>query len=263
MKTIDELADHIDQPGIDSDPSKDIIRVAPDITQDQALAVQLAVKRRHVAAGDRIVGHQASFTSQGVRKLFPDAPLPMVGTLLGSIVRNSGDEIVLDCEKVFIECELAMVLGRDLKGDRLTPFDVLSAVDGFFPAIEVAPVRQGVMEGAYSWPHLIAVQKAFGGFVVFGNKIASPSGFDPRMEACAVSIDGEERAAALGLEAMGNPLAVVAAMAARLHAIGEHLHAGQIIMTGSLPPPQPVTIENRVARADFSNLGSVSVRIAH
>lgn len=262
MMSIEKLADHIDQPGIDSDPAKDIIHLAPDITQDQALAVQLAVKRRRVAAGDRIIGHQASFTSSGVRKLFPDAPEPMVGTLLGSIARSSGDEVVLDCEKVFIECELAMVLGKDLKGDALTPFDVMCAVDGFFPAIEVAPLRPGVMDKAYSWPHLIAVQKAYGGYVVFGDKITSAKGFDPRMEPCAVSIDGAERAVALGLEAMGNPLTVVAAMAARLHAIGEQLHAGQIIMTGSLPPPQAVTVENRVARADFPILGSVTVRIA-
>jgi 2-keto-4-pentenoate hydratase len=262
MKSIDELADYIDQPGIDGDPARDIIHICPEITQDQALAVQLAVKRRRVAAGDRIIGHQASFTSAGVRKMFPDAPEPMVGTLLASLARASGDEVTLDCEKVFIECELAMVLGKDLKGDNLTPIEVLSAIDGFLPAIEVAPLRPGVLDKAYSWPHLIAVQKAVGGYVVFGDTITSAKGFNPRLESCTVSIDGEERAVALGLEAMGNPLVVVAAMAARLHAIGEHLHAGQIIMTGSLPPPQPVTIENRVARADFPILGSVSVRLA-
>lgn len=261
MVTIAELAAHIDQPGIDSDPSRDIITLKPDITQEEALAVQLAVKRRREARGDRIVGHQASFTSAGIRSMFPDAPRPMVGTFLSSITRPSGEAVELDCDEAFIESELALLLNRDLEGDNLSPAEVLAAIDGFLPAIEVAPLRPGVLEGKYSWPHSIAVQKADGGYMVFGDKITSARGIDPRLEACLVSIDGEPRATAAGFEAMGNPLVVVAAMAAKLHAIGERLHAGQLIMTGSLPPPQRITAANRCAVVDFATLGSVTVRI--
>ena len=261
MVTMDALVAHIDQPGIDSDPARDITTLKPDITQQEALAVQLAVKRRRQAAGDRIIGHQASFTSPAIRSMFPDAPRPMIGTLLASIVRADGDEVELDADTVFIESELALVLGRDLEGPALTPVEVLGAIDAFLPAIEVAPLRPGVLEKRYSWPHQIAVQKAFGGYVVFGPRLTPARGLDPRLEACLVSIDGEPRAAAAGFEAMGGPLNVVAAMAAGLHAIGEKLHAGQLIMTGSLPPPQRVSRDNRVATVEFATLGSVSVRL--
>jgi 2-oxo-3-hexenedioate decarboxylase len=261
MVSLAELVSHIDQPGIDADPARDIIKLKPDITQDEALAVQLAVKRRRAEAGDRIIGHQASFTSAAIRKLFPDAPRPMVGTLLASIVRRSGEEVELDCEHAFIESELALVLGKDLEGAQLAPIEVLRAIDGFFPAIEVAPLRPGVLEGRYSWPHCIAVQKAFGGYVVFGDTITSPKGFNARLEACAVSVDGAERAVATGTEAMGNPLAVVAAMAAKLAPLGERLHAGQVIMTGTLAPPQRVSAANRCAGVEFAVLGCVSVRL--
>ena len=260
MISFSALVDHIDSPGIDADPSRDISRIKPDITQDEALAVQLAVKRRRCEAGDHIIGHQASFTSAGIRKMFPDAPRPMVGTLLASIARTSGEEVTLDCDDVFIESEIAVVLGRDLKGSDLTMLEVAFAIDAYMPAIEVAPLRPGVLEGAYSWPHSIAVQKATGGYVIFGEKRSAAHGIDPRLEACLVSIDGEPKAAATGFEAMQSPLAVVAAVAARLAAIGEHLHAGQVIMTGSLPPPQRVSARNRCATLEFATLGSVSVR---
>ncbi|WP_036025449.1 2-keto-4-pentenoate hydratase [Paraburkholderia dilworthii] len=259
--TFDKLVSHIDQPGIDSDPEQDIIKLKPDITHEEALAVQLAVKRRRVAAGDRIIGHQASFTSAGIRKMFPDAPRPMIGTLLSSLARADGDEVALDCDAAFIESELAVVLGSGLEGPELTHTEVLRAIDGFLPAIEVAPLRPGVLEQRYSFAHMIAVQKAAGGYVVFGSRITSARGIDARLEACLVSIDGEARAAAAGFEAMGSPLQVISAMAAGLHKIGEKLHAGQILMTGSLAPPQRITPQNRFAQLDFATLGSVSVRL--
>ena len=261
MTAFNTLVDHIDQPGIDSDPSRDIENLKPGISQAEALAVQLAVKRRREAAGDRIVGHQASFTSAAVRSLFPGAPRPMIGTLLASLVRQDGDEVQLDCDDFFIESEMALVLGRALEGPDLTPLSVLAAVDGFLPAIEVAPLRPGILERKYSWAHQIAVQKAVGGYIVLGSRLTSPKNIDPRLEACLISIDGEQRAAAAGFEAMGSPLNVVVAMAAGLHAIGEKLQAGQVILTGSLAPPQRVSRANRVAHLQFANLGSVSVRM--
>ena len=123
-------------------------------------------------------------------------------------------------------------------------------------------LRPGVLERAYSWPHLIACQKAPGGFVALGSKIASPKDFDPRLEGCLISINGRPRAGAIGFEAMGDPLAVVAAMAAQLHRVGGKLHAGQIIITGSLPKPQPVTAADDSATLTFRSLGSVSLRFA-
>jgi len=262
MASWEELIDHMDQPGIDQDPAKDIRNLQPDITRDKALALQLQVKRRRAEAGDRIIGHQASFTSSGIRTMFPDAPFPMIGTLSSSLVRADGEEVTLDADKNFIESELAMILKRDLEGPDLSPTEILAAVEGFFPAIEVAPLRDGVMEGAFSFEHMIAVQKAKGGYVVFGSRITAPHALDTRLEGCIISIDGQARAGATGHEAMGGPLNVVAAMARGLHRIGEKLRAGQIIMTGSLAPPQIVTSENRTALLEFHTLGNVSVRIA-
>lgn len=262
MSSFEALVDHIDQPGIDADPALDIVKLKPEITLDEALRVQLAVKRRRVSEGDRIVGHQGSFTSEGIRKIFPDAPRPMVGTLLASMVREDGDEIAFDAEQSFVESEFAVLLGRDLEGPAVTAFEALSAAEAFFPAIEIAPLRPLLNKQRYSWAHSIAVQKAKGGYVIFGPRLTSTKGLDPRLEGCLVSIDGQPRAAAAGFESMGDPMRVVAAIARGLHAAGEKLHAGQIVMTGTLAPPQVVGPGIRNARVEFQSLGAVNVRFA-
>jgi 2-keto-4-pentenoate hydratase len=124
----------------------------------------------------------------------------------------------------------------------------------------VAPVRPGLLEGKWSNQHIIAVQKAEGGFVVCGPRLTSPADFDPRVEGVVVSVDGKARASAAGVETMGGPMNVLAAMANRLAAAGEYMRAGQIVITGSLPSPQRVGPENVFAEAEFSRLGRVTVR---
>ncbi|MFQ8433608.1 hypothetical protein [Amaricoccus sp. W119] len=103
-------------PGIDRDPPRDITVMKPDISWEEALAVQLGVKRRAVARGDRIVGHQGSFISAPVQRMFPGCPVPMCGTLMASLARAYGDEVELDGDPVLIESEIAVLLGRDLEG---------------------------------------------------------------------------------------------------------------------------------------------------
>jgi 2-keto-4-pentenoate hydratase len=259
---IEELADHIDQPGIDGDPERDISLKRPGITREEALQVQLAVKRRHVAQGDRIIGHQASFTSAGVRKLFPEAPAPMVGTLLASLARSNGEEITLTSDEAFLECEIALILKRDLEGPDLTDLEIANAIDCYLPPIEIAPLRPGVRDLAYSYEHLIAVQKAPGGYVIFGDRRVPAHAIDPLLEGCLVSVDGKRLIGATGFEAMGGPARVIAGMARALSDVGEKLLAGQVIMTGSLPLPPVITRANRVASIAFANLGEITTRLA-
>ncbi|MGE0503456.1 MAG: 2-keto-4-pentenoate hydratase [Rhizobiaceae bacterium] len=260
MLDLERLAAHIDQPGIDKDVGLDIIGLAPDLSLDDALRVQMGAKRLKVARGDAVVGWQASFTSAAVQKMVPSMPPPMVGTLLSSLMRPDGAVVGFDGDFTVIECEIGVVLKRDLVGPYVTPVQALAAVEAYFPAIEVAPVRPGLLDGKWSNQHIIAVQKAEGGFVVTGSHLTSPRNFDPRVEGVVVSVDGKARASAAGVETMGGPMNVLAAMANRLAAAGECMRAGQIAITGSLPPPQRVGADNVYAEAEFSHLGRVTVR---
>ena len=262
MVSFEQLLDILDRPGIDKEVSQDIIKVSPNLSLDDAYRLQIASKQRRVKEGDRIAGYQASVTSAAAQKALPGIPAPMVGTLMQSLIRHSDATVTLDADITFIEPEIGVLLGTDLSGPNVTPLDVLAATAGFVPAIEVAPVRAGVLEGKWSNQHVIAVQKAAGGFVVVGSKLTAPSDIDVRLEGAVVTIDGQTRASAAGVEAMGSPLNVVAAIANRLSAYGERLRAGMIVITGSLSTPQRVSQGVVDARVEFTRLGSVSVRFS-
>ncbi|HKT72050.1 MAG TPA: fumarylacetoacetate hydrolase family protein [Steroidobacteraceae bacterium] len=261
MASFEELLEHLDKSGVDKRLEDDIIHLAPEITYDDAFRLQLASKQRRVAAGDRVIGYQASLTSSGAQRTMPHIPAPMVGTLLASLERPEGSTVDLDDDINFVEAEIGVLLKHDLEGARTTTADVLAAVEAYFPALEVAPVRPGLFDNKWSAQHLLAVQKAPGGYVLFGSRLTSPTGFDLRTEGAITSIDGEVKGSACGVEAMGNPLNVVAAVVRRLATAGQGLKAGQIIMTGSLPAPQIVKTHNHSARIEFTRLGSVEVRI--
>ena len=262
LVSFEKLLDILDRPGIDKDVSQDIIKISPELSLDDAYRLQIASKRRRVQAGDRIAGYQASVTSAAAQKALPGIPAPMVGTLMQSLMRHSDATVTLDADINFIEPEIGVLLERDLTGPNVTALDVLAAAAGFFPAIEVAPVRPGVLEGKWSNQHVIAVQKAPGGFVIVGSKLTAPCDVDVRLEGMVVTIDGQTRASAAGVEAMGSPLNVVAAIANRLSLYGECLRAGMIVITGSLSTPQRVSQGVVDARVEFTTLGSVCVRFS-
>lgn len=262
MTDFEHLLRHLDRPGVDKDVVDDILLMQPDLSYDDAFRLQVMSKRRAVERGDRIVGYQASLTSSGAQKAMPHIPAPMVGTILASLVRPEGAVVELDDEVSFIEAEIAVSMKDDLAGSDVTAADVLAATAGYLPALEVAPVRPGLLEGKWSAQHLVAVQKAAGGYILLGSRLTDPRDFDLRLEGAITTIDGEVRGTACGAEAMGNPLNVVAAVVRRLAIAGEGLKAGQFVMTGSLPAPQIIKKHNRHARAEFTRIGSVDVRIA-
>lgn len=262
LASFEQLLDILDRPGIDKDVSQDIIKVSPDLSLDDAYRLQIASKQRRVHQGDRIAGYQASVTSVAAQKALPGIPAPMVGTLLHSLIRQSDATVALDADLTFVETEIGVLLKSDLSGPNVTALDVLAATAGFFPAIEVAPVRPGLLEGQWSNQHVIAVQKAPGGFVIVGSKLTAPSDVDVRLEGAVITIDGQTRASAAGVEAMGSPLNVVAAIANRLSLYGEGLRAGMMVITGTLPAPQRVSHGVVDARVEFTTLGSVSVRFS-
>jgi 2-keto-4-pentenoate hydratase len=263
MMSFDELLKILDRPRIDRDIAYDIGKLSPGITYDDAYRLQLASKKRRVAEGDRIVGHQASFTSPSVRKIYPDFPAPMIGTLLHSFLRDDGAAVDLNSESgiTYIENEVGVLMKRDLEGPGVTPIQALAAIEAFFPAIEIAPVPPGGIEGKWTHFHTIAKQKAAGGYIICSPRLTSArSGIDIRTEGVIVSINGEARGSGAAVESMGSPVNVVAAVANRLGMYGERLLAGHIVMTGSISGPAQAVKGDRDALVEFSRLGKVSVR---
>jgi 2-keto-4-pentenoate hydratase len=83
---------------------------------------------------------------------------------------------------------------------------------------------------------------------------------DPKLIAMNFYSDGELVSTATSASVMGNPGASVAWLANKLSSLGEGLHAGQVVMPGSLVAAVDAK-PGRVVRAEFSLLGPVEVRV--
>jgi len=250
------LLDWLEQQVALGKPSGDILDLAPGLTAAGAYRLQFALMKRLVAKGERIVGYKAAYTSKAMQQE-RGMPGPIIGTLLGSGLFDEHTPIKLNPQvKTMVEPEIAVLMGRDLAGPGLTANEALRAVEGVFPAMEIA--GQFVDAPKRSMEMGIAIHKTSGGIVV-GGPLTSHRGKDLRLEGMVISINGEVRGSATGVEVMGNPLDLVATIANTIGEHGESLRAGMVLMTGSIVSALPVKAGDFVD-IQFTRIGRVTAR---
>jgi 2-keto-4-pentenoate hydratase len=75
-------------------------------------------------------------------------------------------------------------------------------------------------------------------------------------------LNGREIATGVGSDVLGHPLNSVTWLASKLGEYGRHLKSGDLIMTGSFVRQFPLR-PGDIAKASFSGIGNVEVRIAN
>lgn len=154
-----------------------------------------------------------------------------------------------------VECEIALRLGRDLAAGPCTIDQAAAAIAEVFAGIEIVERRYDdfVSLGA---PTLIADQVFHAGGVT-GEPAPGWPGIALKTARGRILVDGEERAAGIGADLLGDPLAALAWLAdsGAAHGFGG-LRRGQVVFLGSVTPPiwldTPCSVE-----VDFDLLGQV------
>src|SRR4051812_31325112 len=113
----------------------------PDITMDDAYAIQRTWVAGKIQSGAVMRGHKIGLTSRAMQQSSQISE-PDYGTLLDDMFFADGFDIPMNRFIVpMVEVELAFVLGRRLEGDGVTIFDVLSATEYVTPAMEIIDAR--------------------------------------------------------------------------------------------------------------------------
>src|SRR5262249_40567741 len=111
----------------------------PDV--NQAYAVQQACVDFWLSRGRKIVGRKIGLTSKAVQSQL-GVDEPDFGVLFADMILESGAQVpsgrVLQPR---VEGELAFVLKSDLRGNRISPQDVVDATDYIIPAVEICGSR--------------------------------------------------------------------------------------------------------------------------
>jgi 2-oxopent-4-enoate/cis-2-oxohex-4-enoate hydratase len=227
----------------------------PGITTADAYHVSRRLLERRLADGERVIGKKIGVTSNAVQKML-DVYTPDFGWLTDAMRFDEEAPIGRLLIQPRAEAELAFVLARDLKGPGITPGDVVAATDHVCACFEIVDSR---IEGwKIRYQDTVADNASSGVFVLGGDK-ASAKGFDFATCEVTVTKNGRPLSKGTGKEAMGSPLACIAWLANTLGEYGIALEAGEVVLSGSLVPLEPV-VPGDVMRAEIPGVGAATVR---
>jgi 2-keto-4-pentenoate hydratase len=223
------------------------------LSMAEAYAVQLAILRRTLAAGEVQAGWKVGLTSAAMRAQQHVAE-PCFGFLLRSGHLRSGARLALD-ELIApgIENELCLTIGERLAGPDATFDRARRSIAFVEPALEVAEVRGDFSADIPLSMADNAQQKAF----VTGAARPYDSREPLNHAEVTVNFNNEQLAFATGEEVMGSPVNSVVWLANKLSEYGLALEPGMRVMSGSF------TRQFAVARGDtvvsiFRPFGEVS-----
>lgn len=229
----------------------------PDLTLDDAYAIQDALVRLREQQGERVVGAKLGLTSRAKQRDM-GIDRPILGWLTDAMALEPGS--ALDTASLVqprAEPEIAFVLGRDLSGPAVTAVQVLAATRMLVPAIEVLDSRYP--DYRFGLADVIADDASAGRFLL-GTTGVAPEGIDLGLVGCVFERNGEVIATASGAAALGHPAAAVAWLVRSLADRGRGLHAGQVVLSGGLTSAVPVG-PGDVVTARFDRIGSVTMRV--
>lgn len=230
----------------------------PDMDLADAYAVQLeGIRARMEAHGGQIAGWKVGLTSKAMQQML-NVDQPDFGHLLDNMRMDEGTDI--DCSEMIwprVEPEVAFQLKADLKGPGVTAEQVVAATEYLIPSLEVIDSR--VKDWKIKLCDTISDNASCGRFVL-GKQRTPIAAFDIKLIGMNYYVNGDLVNTATSAAVIGNPAEAVAWLANTLAPYGHYLHAGQIVMPGSLVAAVDAKPGGHI-RADFDHIGSVELRL--
>jgi 2-oxopent-4-enoate/cis-2-oxohex-4-enoate hydratase len=228
----------------------------PSLGIDDAYHVQRRLLERRLADGEKLIGKKIGVTSKAVQRML-DVHQPDFGYLTDRMRFADGAEMPISKELIQprAEGEIAFQLARDLRGPGVTVEDVLAATDSVMACFEIVDSR------IQDWKIRIVdtiSDNASSGLFVLGSERVSPR-VDLVTCGMVVEKNGEIISTGAGAAALGSPAYCVAWLANTLGGFGISLLAGEIVLSGSLVPLEPV-VPGDAMKVTIGGIGTASVR---
>jgi len=234
----------------------------PDITIEDAYAVQKTWVGLKLAEGRVIKGHKIGLTSRAMQQS-SQIDEPDYGTLMDDMFFHDGADIPAGrFIAPMVEVELAFVLGKRLEGTELTLLDVITATDYVIPAIEIIDARCHRVDPTTKRPRKVfdtISDNAANAGIVMGGRPIKPMDVDLRWVSALLYRNGviEETGVAAGV--LNHPANGIAWLARKFAPHGVALEAGQVILAGSFTRPVPAR-PGDTFHVDYGPMGAITCR---
>ncbi len=209
-------------------------RQYPVFTTADSYAIQQEGLKLRLADGAKVVGRKIGITSEGMMKML-ECNSPDYGYLLEhNRIPEGGACVRSELNLPFVEGELAFILKDDLANAPITERDVVDATDYIVPCFEVCDTR------FESWNVTVRdtiCDDAAAAHFMLGSSRRTLNDTDPAAASMVMEKNGEVIGQATGAEVMGSPINSVTWLANKLIEFGDHLSAGDIVLSGSFMAP--------------------------
>ena len=236
-------------------PALQLSKTFPDITIEDAYAIQSLVNEAKVKAGSKVIGNKIGLTSKAMQQS-SQIDEPDYGVLHDYMVIEDGAKVPFERFIIpRVEIELVFVLGKPLKGPGVGLLDVLRATEYVVPAIEIIDAR---VQNPRKITDTVSDNGAAAGLVI-GGRAVGPMDVDLRWVGGLLyrNADIEETGVAAGV--LGHPALGIAWLANKVGRFGTVLEPGRVMLSGSFIRPVWAQ-KGDTLRADFGPLGSLGVQ---
>lgn len=228
----------------------------PAMTIADGYAVQSELRRRFIAQGHKLVGWKAGLTSKAKMQQM-GVSVPSIGFLTDRMARPENSAITTsDMVHPRVECEVAFVMKKTLRGPNCTREDVLAATDYVLPAVEVIDSRFSGFK--FDLESVVADNGSSARFVG-GGRPRYVEDIDLPTLGVVMEKNGEIVTLGAAAAVLGHPAEAIAMLVNILDELGEELPAGSFVMSGGITEAIPVKPGDSIV-ARFQELGSVSLR---
>jgi 2-keto-4-pentenoate hydratase len=212
-------------------------------TIEEGYRLQQAVHDRLAAQGDPRVGWKIGSTSAAGQQAFGITEPVYAGLLTRGRALSLAEALARPMARPALECEIAVILSRDIDGadPTLSTQQLMDSVAACHIACEIIDNRFGDPK-AVGVPTLLADDYLQVGFVL-GAENRRWREQDLTEAEGAIEIDGQT--------ATGSARTVLSAfdalrwLAVKLASVGRRLHQGEVVLTGTLVPPTPISLPAR------------------
>ncbi|GAT01963.1 2-oxo-hept-4-ene-1,7-dioate hydratase [Mycolicibacterium fortuitum] len=233
----------------------------PDMTIEDAYAVQRALVEHKVADGRKVKGRKIGLTSNVMQRAV-SIDEPDYGALFDDMFFEDGGRVPPDrFIRPRVEVELAFVLGETLQGPDVTLFDVLRATEFVTPAMEILDARVQMSDPETGHLRTIVdtiADNAANAGLVLGGRVFRPLDVDLRWVSALLLRNGTIEESGVAAAVLNHPGNGVAWLANRLAPHGVSLQRGEVILSGSFTKPVFAELGDTFV-ADYGRLGTVSV----
>ena len=234
----------------------------PDMSMEDAYAVQSGWVRRKLSEGRRVIGYKIGLTSRAMQ-LAMKIDTPDFGVLLDDMSFPNGATLrAADFTDPRLEVEFAFVLKEPLFGEDVSLEQVLAATDYVVPALELIAARSYRTDPETGYTRTVfdtIADNAANAGIIVGELQLDPGEIDLRWAGAILYRNGEVEETGLAAGVMDHPGHGIRWVCRRFAPHGIGLEPGQVVLSGSFTRPVIARAGDHF-RADYGPLGEINLQ---